>query len=500
MRSFVIHEVFRAVAAEHADGVAIRLGGEAISYRELDHRSDAVAAAIQRQNIPPGATVAIVVARSIDTFVSMLGILKAGCAYVPIDRDYPEAVVKDYVARCRASAIIVAGGEARGDAVDGVIRLSPGEVEREGTPPAARDVGPDALAYVMYTSGTTGEPKGVAVPHRGVVRLVRDTNYVSIRETDVVLQMSPLTFDASTFEIWGALLNGATLLIYGEGGFDPNVLRESIRDNAVTILWLTAGLFHLIARHSVESLAGLRVLLAGGDVIQPDAVRRVFERYPSITFVNGYGPTENTTFTCCHVMDASSPIGDSIPIGRAITGTTVHIWDARQRPVARGEVGELYTGGSGVALCYLNAPDATGAAFWPDPERPGATVYRTGDLVRELPDGTIDFLGRADNLVKVRGYRVSTTELQRTIRGIDGIEDVVVAAEDDGTGNKRLVAYVQSGEEPKKVRNLIKGNLEKSLPKYMIPTAIHVRPSFPLNRNGKVDARSLLSMSMSSEG
>ncbi len=361
-------------------------------------------------------------------------------------------------------------------------------------------MGPDALAYVMYTSGTTGEPKGVAVPHRGVVRLVRDTNYVSIRETDVVLQMSPLTFDASTFEVWGALLNGATLLIYGEDGFDPNVLRESIRDNAVTILWLTAGLFHLIARHSVESLAGLRVLLAGGDVIQPDAVRRVFERYPSITFVNGYGPTENTTFTCCHVMDARSPIGDRIPIGRAITGTTVHIWDAGQRPVARGEVGELYTGGSGVALCYLNAPDATSAAFWPDPDRPGATVYRTGDLVRELPDGTIDFLGRADNLVKVRGYRVSTTELQRTIRGIDGIEDVVVAAEDDGTGNKRLVAYVQSGEEPKKVRNLIKENLEKTLPKYMIPTAIHVRSSFPLNRNGKVDARSLLSVSMSSEG
>lgn len=500
MESLVIHEVFRAVAVQRADTVAIRLRGEALSYRELDRRSDEVAAALRQKQVPPGATVAILVARSVDTFVAMLGILKAGCAYVPIDRDYPEAVVADYIARCRASALIVMRGQTRGPAFDGEIRLCPGQPDGDRGPPAVGEAGRDALAYVMYTSGTTGEPKGVAVPHRGVVRLVRDTNYVAVRETDVILQLSPLTFDASTFEIWGALLNGATLVLYGEDVFDPNVLRETIRDEGVTVLWLTAGLFHLIARGAVESLAGLRVLLAGGDVIQPDAVRRVFERHPSVTFVNGYGPTENTTFTCCHVMDSSSVIGDSIPIGRPITGTTVHIWDAERRPVARGEVGELYTGGLGVALCYLNAPEATRLAFCPDPDSPGAYLYRTGDLVRELPDGAIDFIGRVDNLVKVRGYRVSTTEVQRKIRAIDGLEEVVVAAEDDGSGNKGLVAYVQSSEEPIKVRRLIRGTLEKTLPKYMIPTVIHVRASFPLNRNGKIDARALLSTRMSSEG
>ncbi|WP_394824666.1 amino acid adenylation domain-containing protein [Pendulispora albinea] len=492
--SLVIHDLFRAVAAapENAERIAVRCNGRTWSYRELDERSDALAAAIHRAGVSPGGNVAILVTRSAEIIVSMLGILKAGCAFVPIDGTYPAAVVRDYIARSKAAAVVVvAGCEAAAETISGIPRLSLHELE-PAPPPAAVDAGPDTPAYVMFTSGTTGDPKGVVVPHRGVVRLVRDTNYIAFHPEDNVLQLSPVTFDASTLEIWGALLNGATLVVYGEHVFDPNELAKTIRDNRVSILWLTAGLFHLIARHALDALEGVSVLLAGGDVIQPDAVRRVFERFPRVTFINGYGPTENTTFTCCHVMTSASPIGETIPIGHPITGTTVHVLDAERRPVARGEVGELYTGGLGVALGYLNAPEATRAAFVDDPERPHQKLYRTGDLVREMPDGAIDFLGRADNLVKVRGYRVSTTEIQKKINQIDGVENAVVAAVDDGTGSRCLVAYVQSSGEPRKIKQLVKGTLEETLPQYMVPSVIHVRATFPLNENGKVDARSLV--------
>ncbi|WP_394827822.1 amino acid adenylation domain-containing protein [Pendulispora albinea] len=478
MKSLVIHEVFRAIARSRGDRIAVECRGRTLTYRELDARSDALSVDIRRNHIERGAHIAILTPRSIDAIVAMLAILKAGCAYVPIDGTYPEAVLRDAMMRSRAAAVMT-GGE--------MTRLS-----RDRSPrPAPTSDGPETAAYVMFTSGTTGEPKGVVVPHRGVVRLVRDTNYIRIREEDTFLLHSPLTFDASTFEIWGALLNGATLVVYPEPAFDPNVLADTIRSREVTILWLTAGLFHALARRAVESLDGLTTLLAGGDVIHPDAVERIFARYPSITLINGYGPTENTTFTCCHRMTAGSPRGPSIPIGRPITGTSVHVWGPNREPVARGEVGELYTGGLGVALGYLDAPEATAAAFVPDPDHPSQMLYRTGDLVRELPDGALDFVGRSDSLVKVRGYRVSTTEVQQRIHRIDGVEGAVVRAEDDGSGSRSLIAYVQSARDPRSMKQHIKRALEAALPPYMVPNVIHVRATFPLNANGKVDARAL---------
>src|SRR5262249_48432004 len=229
-------------------------------------------------------------------------------------------------------------------------RLSPDDFSGADEAPRVSDVpaDPEAPAYIVFTSGTSGPPKGVVAPHRGVTRLVLDTNYISIGKDDKLLLLSPLTFDASTFEIWGALLNGATLVVYPEPVFDPGVLKGTIRDENVSILFLTTALFHLIVRRAIDSLEGLSVLFAGGEVNRPDAVKGLFERYPSIAFIAVYGPTENTTFTTFHPMRAGCAIGDTIPIGRPISGTTVRILDADRREVARGEIGELYTGGLGL--------------------------------------------------------------------------------------------------------------------------------------------------------
>lgn len=489
-----IPELFRAVAARQPRHVAVKWRGATLSYRELDHRSDALAQAIHDAEIKGRANIGMMIPRSTEAIVAMLGILKAGCAYVPIDESYPAAVITDYLTRCEAAAIVIRPGAVLPPAVNALPSLyldECGEVRAAflaTTPP-----NPEDSAYVIFTSGTTGPPKGVVVAHRGVSRLVLDTNYITIGEQDKLLLLSPLTFDASTFEIWGALLNGATLVVYPEPIFDPSVLKRTVRDERVSILFLTTALFHLIVQRSIDSLEGLSVLLVGGEVTRPDAVRRLFDRYPSITFIAVYGPTENTTFTTFHTMTAACVIGDTVPIGRPISGTSVCVLDADRRQVARGEIGELYTGGLGLALGYLNSPDTTRAAFVTDPMDPSSKLYRTGDLVRELEDGAIDFVGRTDGLVKVRGYRVSIPEIEKRIGDIDGVENVIVLAEDDGSGSRWLVAYVQSQGEPPRVKQMIVSSLKRTVPQYMIPNIIHVRPTLPINWNGKIDKAALRS-------
>lgn len=488
-----IPELFRAVARRRPHHVAVKWRGTALSYQEFVRRSDALAQAICDAAIKRGANIGMIIPRSADAVVAMLGILKAGCAYVPVDEGYPEAVITDYLTRSEAAAIVARPSTNLPPAADALRRLHLDDcgVARATDSLTAPPLDPEAPAYVIFTSGTTGPPKGVVAAHRGVSRLVLHTNYLTIGENDKLLLLSPLTFDASTFEIWGALLNGATLVVYPETIFDPGVLKQTIRDEGVSILFLTTALFHLIVRRSIDSLDGVSVLLVGGEVNRPDAVRRLFDRYPSITFIAVYGPTENTTFTTFHTMTSGCSIGDTIPIGRPISGTSVRILGADRREVARGEIGELYTGGLGLALGYLNSPEATREAFVPDPLDPTAKLYRTGDLVRELANGAIDFIGRTDGLVKVRGYRVSITEIEKKIAEIDGVENAIVWAEDDGSGSRWLVAYVQSGGEPRRVKQRIACTLKCTMPQYMIPSIIHVRPTLPINRNGKIDKAAL---------
>jgi len=430
----------------------------------------------------------LMMSRRPEQIVAMLAILKCGAAYLPLDANDPVAR-NQHCLRAAAVAVIVMDRCSDERGLDGVAcigadhrELFTSELE---TGPDVKAL-PDDSCYVMFTSGSTGRPKGVVVPHRAVLRLVKQTNYIQIERDDAILQFAPATFDASTFEIWGALLNGATLVLYSGATLDPNLFAKEIRDNGVTILWLTAAVFHLVATRYLVALQTLKILLAGGDVLYPKLVNKVLDAIPGITIINGYGPTENTTFTCCHRMTAANRPGDCVPIGRAIAGTTLHILDESRRPVADGEAGELFVSGPGVALGYLNE-SSNGKAFFYDAGIAAGLIYRTGDRVRVNADGDIEFGGRNDNQVKVRGFRVSLEEIQAGLLKLPQVTDAVVLLEKSESGDQQLVAYIQSSREPLPAVADVKKALAADLPRYMIPDLIYLSASLPINRNGKID-------------
>ena len=268
------------------------------------------------------------------------------------------------------------------------------------------------LAYVCFTSGSSGQPKGVSIPHRAIVRLVKNTTYVSLSSSDVFLQFAPVSFDASTFEIWGCLLNGGQLVVLPSEKLSLAHLGSAIRKYNVSVLWLTAGLFHQMVDHELDSLTGVRQLLAGGDVLSIAHVRKALERLGEGRLINGYGPTENTTFTCCYSITHLSAEEHSVPIGRPISNTQCFILDRDLQPVPIGVRGELFASGDGLARGYLNDPKLTAEKFIPNPFRPGSLLYRTGDFARYRSDGNIEFLGRIDNQVKIRGYRIELGEIE----------------------------------------------------------------------------------------
>ncbi len=443
-----IHELFEEQVRRTPDAVAVVFENQQLTYRELNCRANQLGHYLQSLGVGPEVLVGICVERSLEMIVGLLGILKAGGAYLPLDFAYPQERLSFMLDESGVRVLLTQAhlrehlSAHRGETV--ALDDEPTTIVNEADEDPSTQTTPENLAYVMYTSGSTGKPKGVCVRHRGVIRLVTDTNYASFDSDEVFLQFAPLSFDASTFEIWGALLNGARLVLMPPGSASLAELGATVKQNRVTTLWLTAGLFHQMAEEELESLSGLHQLLAGGDVLSVLSVEKIARDLGDCQLINGYGPTENTTFTCCYRVKTGEHFDNGVPIGFPISNTAVYILDEEMRPVSPGEQGELYCAGDGLARGYLNDAALTAERFVPNSFTidAGGRLYRTGDIVRQLTDGTIEFIGRLDQQVKIRGHRIELGEIEAALAQHPAVRESVVVTRDDAPGGKRLVAYV----------------------------------------------------------
>ena len=494
VEALAIHALFARRAAERPDAPALapasEHGGRRLTYGELDAATNRLARFLRRLGVGLETRVALCLERSVELVVASLAVLKAGGAYVPLDPALPPERLGALLADCGAPVALAAGpldlsAEGVGDGLR-IVRLDQVEeaVRAESAAPVEPVAGPENLAYVMYTSGSTGRPKGVAIPHRGVTRLVCGARYAELGPGEVLLFLSSPSFDLATFEVWGALLNGGRLAVAPPAVPSLAELGEILAASGTTTLWLTAGLFHQVVDHRISALSGLSQLLAGGDALSPAHVRRVREALPACRLIDGYGPTENTTFTTCH--EIAAPPEGAVPIGRPIAGTRVYVLDDAFGPQPAGVAGELLTGGAGLARGYLDRPDATAAAFVPDPfgGEPGARLYRTGDLARWNPGGFLEFLGRRDRQVKVRGFRIEPGEIEAVLASHPEVADaaLLVSGED-----RRLVAFVVARREPPPGAEEVRAFLQAKLPAYMVPSDVLFLPTMPLTSRGKVD-------------
>jgi len=511
-REASVPERFAAWAARTPGAIAVNCGTETLTYGEIDAASSRLARLLSGLGVGPGDLVALAVERSLALVPAILGVLKSGAAYLPLDLGAPPSRLSFLLAD--SGARLLCGEEkllARLPAVDlpilplsldpaewgdlaGDARSTSGRVP--SSPPSPGD-----LAYVMYTSGSTGQPKGVAVTHRNILRLIAGSGCARFGPEEVFLQLAPLSFDASTLELWGPLLHGGRLALFPNETPSLASLGEAIARHGVTTLWLTAGLFHQMVDGNLEGLRPLSQLLAGGDVLSPAHVRRALSGLPGLTLVNGYGPTEGTTFTCCHLLTDPAAVGAAVPIGRPLGNTRVHVLDGELRPLPAGVPGELTIGGDGVAVGYLRRPELTAERFVPDPfgGESGDRLYRTGDRARCRPDGTLEFLGRLDQQVKIRGFRIEPGEIEAVLSAHPAVRLAAVLALPAADGlDRRLVAYVVPRAEPAAAEReegdlpaVLRLHLAAKLPAAMLPAVWVVLPELPLTANGKVDRRAL---------
>ncbi|WMV70849.1 amino acid adenylation domain-containing protein [Xenorhabdus griffiniae] len=497
----LIHQLFETHAEQHPDTLAIVYEGQTLSYGELNRRANRLAHYLITLGVRPDDRVAICAERSLDTIVGLLGILKAGGAYVPIDPNYPTERLIYMLEDARPVALLTQTTQVNRldntipkvllDAPDPCLATQPTHN------PQAHTLGLTSrhLAYVIYTSGSTGQPKGVMVEHRSINRLVINNAYADIGAHDCVAHCANIAFDASTWEIWSALLNGGCLYIVPQSVLlDPAHFCTSLMKGHVTALWLTVGLFNAYFDSLKPLLGQLRYLLIGGDVLDPRRIQQVqLAKSQPVHFINGYGPTETTTFAATYEMTALIDATRSIPIGRPIANTQIYILDAHSQPVPIGVTGEIHIAGAGVARGYLNRPELTAERFLTNPfsAEPDARMYKTGDLGRWLPDGNIEYLGRTDFQIKLRGFRIELEEIEARLSQCDGVREAVVLVREDTPGQKRLVAYLRPQERIELLPTTLRQQLAQYLADYMLPSAFVSLTTFPLTPNGKLDRQAL---------
>ncbi|MEK8051133.1 amino acid adenylation domain-containing protein [Ideonella sp. DXS22W] len=492
-RDASIATLFRAQARQRPDAVALQHLDRCMTYAELDASSDRMAAALQAAGVGHETPVALLSERCFELVVAILGILKAGGAYVPLDPGSPPARLAAMLADARPVLVLAqralagrlpAGGAPLrwlDDAAAWADASLPGPCPAQG----------GSLAYVMYTSGSTGVPKGVCIEQRSVLRLVCGTQFARFGPDETWLMFAPVSFDASTLEIWGALLHGARLVVAPPGPQSLAELGGLIRDGGIRALWLTAALFNQMVAEQRDCLAGVRQLLAGGEALSVPHVQRMLAvMAPDARVINGYGPTENTTFTCTHALAPGSALGDSVPIGRPIANTRVLVADARRQPVPVGVWGELLIGGDGLARGYLNQPALSAQAFVDDPDVPGARLYRSGDRVRWTDAGVIEFGGRIDRQIKLLGHRIEPGEIEAALQRHAQVGDAVVGVVGESEA-RRLVAWVAGRDGQRPDAAALREHLRALLPAPMLPQHLVVLAALPLTPNGKVDRAAL---------
>ncbi|MEU2423990.1 amino acid adenylation domain-containing protein [Streptomyces sp. NPDC007851] len=490
-----VQESFRTQATHTPDAVAVRSAGRRLTYRELDERANRLAHRLIARGAGPERPVLVLMDHTVDLVVALLAVLKSGSFYLPLHTAFPQERMQWIAEESKAPVLLTdTVMKDRGlprVSVTVVLDEPGGDAEFPCTDPEAPGR-PDQLAYVMYTSGSTGTPKGVAVSHQNIVDLVNDSMFTAPGAHDRVLLVTSYAFDPSTYTFWYPLLHGGTVVVAPEADLTVERLARLMREERITAVDVTAGLFRVMAEENPECFLGVREVISGGDVASPAAIRRVLEHCPGTVVRSTYGPTETTLFATTVLWTKAEDVPSPVPIGRPLDGMGAYILDSTLNPVGTGDVGELYLAGAGLARGYLNRPDLSAERFVADPYGPpGSRMYRTGDMVRRTGDGPIEFIGREDDQVKIRGFRVEPGEIESALAGLPGLSQVVVAARDDQPGDKRLVAYVVPERSVSVDTDALRSHLERSLPPYMVPSAFVVLEQFPLTPNNKIDRRAL---------
>ncbi|NRR19901.1 non-ribosomal peptide synthetase [Brevibacillus sp. MS2.2] len=501
-RQKTIADLFEQQVKAVPKQTALVYGQETITYEELNQRANRIAHQLQQKGVQPDELIGIFTERSPTMIAGIFGILKAGVAYVPLDPRNPVERLGMILSDAKPKMVLiqremwekwreVEEGIKHGEAFQVLVLEDMLAATNPGwNQDPLRTCQPEHLAYVMYTSGSTGKPKGILTQHFNVTRVIKTTNYLEITPDDTILQLSNFAFDGSTFDIFGALLNGAKLVLLDhETLLNMTGLLSQINEQRVTIFFVTTALFNTLVDHNIESFSGVRKVLFGGERVSLRHVQKALAYMGKGAILHVYGPTESTVYATYHAVDEVDEELGTVPIGVPLANTQVFILNKKNQMQPYGAIGELCISGDGLARGYLNNPELTAEKFVPHPFYPGERMYKTGDLARWLPNGTIEFIGRVDHQVKRRGFRIELGEIEHSLLELEGVKEAVVINWTSTTGLDQLCAYFVANYEVD-VQEL-RVQLAKSLPYYMLPASFHQMASLPLNTNGKVDRRAL---------